>query len=568
MGFLNQSMAQARDLFASMTPAARITAALLLGVIGVSLGYLFQDYHRGSKEYLLNGETLQGREVDAMEAAIARAGLSDYERQGNRLLVPRGEKAAYLAAVANEGALPANLDTLLIDESDNLGLFTDRKTRDDRMKALRERAIAMMVREMDGVADANVLLGIQESQGFQKRLITATVSVRPAPGEALTPRRQKMIRAAVAGATGGLDMKDVVVVNLADGSQFEDGSMVEAEAFDDPYFQTRVTYERMMKRNIEEFLQHIPGISVQVTAELDETLSTERHAISSEGDTKAIVEETDQSLVTDTQVEDRGPPGLTAQGPGRTGAEQAVAKNEHRTETNTREASSFVPTTTELLRTAGLVPKDVRVAIGIPSDFIVKVWRERNPDAAPTDRPSPENVAQISGEYEDNIIKTLAGLLPFNPTEDAPPKIQVAVFQSLSPAPPAEPSVMSEAMMWASGNSGALIMAGLALVSLVMLRGMVKGIPTPETNVVLTMPGAGGPMGVAGAAGGYASAAGGGAGGGGPDLAGGGRGHAERERPKLRLKKGASLKDDLTEMVREDPDAAAAILRTWISNAS
>jgi flagellar biosynthesis/type III secretory pathway M-ring protein FliF/YscJ len=35
----------------------------------------------------------------------------------------------------------------------------------------------------------------------------------------------------------------------------------------------------------------------------------------------------------------------------------------------------------------------------------------------------------------------------------------------------------------------------------------------------------------------------------------------------LKLKKGVSMKDDLTEIVREDPDAAAAIIRGWIGNA-
>ncbi len=39
-------------------------------------------------------------------------------------------------------------------------------------------------------------------------------------------------------------------------------------------------------------------------------------------------------------------------------------------------------------------------------------------------------------------------------------------------------------------------------------------------------------------------------------------------RPRLKLKKGTSLKDDLVEIVREDPDAAADILRSWISKAS
>jgi flagellar M-ring protein FliF len=39
------------------------------------------------------------------------------------------------------------------------------------------------------------------------------------------------------------------------------------------------------------------------------------------------------------------------------------------------------------------------------------------------------------------------------------------------------------------------------------------------------------------------------------------------DRPRLRLKKGKSLKDDLVEIVREDPDAAADILRSWIGKA-
>jgi hypothetical protein len=49
MGFLNQTFEQIRDLFASMTPAARITSALLLGVIVCSMGFLFQGYSDASE---------------------------------------------------------------------------------------------------------------------------------------------------------------------------------------------------------------------------------------------------------------------------------------------------------------------------------------------------------------------------------------------------------------------------------------------------------------------------------------------------------------------------------------
>ena len=56
------------------------------------------------------------------------------------------------------------------------------------------------------------------------------------------------------------------------------------------------------------------------------------------------------------------------------------------------------------------------------------------------------------------------------------------------------------------------------------------------------------------------------------DLAGASRrgvvgGDELEDRPKLKLKKGSSVKEDIAEVVREDPDAAAAILRSWIGNA-
>ena len=40
MDFLNQALVQVRDLFRSMTPAARITSALLLAVVAVVGGWL------------------------------------------------------------------------------------------------------------------------------------------------------------------------------------------------------------------------------------------------------------------------------------------------------------------------------------------------------------------------------------------------------------------------------------------------------------------------------------------------------------------------------------------------
>jgi flagellar M-ring protein FliF len=564
MGFLNQSIAQMRDLFASMTPAARITAALLLAVIGVSLGYLFQGYSSGSKEFLFNGEIMQPSEVHAMEAALAKANLADYERQGGRIRVPAGKKAEYLAAIANEGALPPNFDTLMLDESSKLSMFSDSKTREARLQATRERMLSMMIRKMDGVEDAQVMYDIREPKGFERRQITATVSVRPTAGEALNGRRAKMIRLAVARSIAGLDPKDIAILNLADGSQVAGVEDLNADSFDERYFQVKTTYEEMMKRKVEDVLRDIPGVRVQITAELDESLGAETHTIEPKGDAQTISEETDQSEEKRTQVEDRGRPGLTVQGPAGTPPDEAVAKNEETNSTNTRTAQSWVPTAEEVKQSPGLVPKHVRAAIAVPSDFLVRVWRERTPDAPTDQRPTEDELRPIQNDYETRITKVVAPLFPREPAEDPYPNVQVTVFQSLTPKAIDPPTVVSEGLMWARENSGALIMAGLALVSLVMLRSMVKSIPTGETNVILQTPG-----GAAATGGGAGALAGADAefGEGGTGESGGAAAAGGKGRTKLRLKKGPSLKEDLTDMVRDDPDAAAAILRTWISNA-
>ncbi len=113
MDFLNKSLAQLSELFRSMTPGARVTAGLLLAVVVVSVGYLFRQSTGGPDAFLFGGEPLSDGQLTRVEAAIAQAGLSGSQREGNRIRVPAGQQAKYLAAVADGGALPPNFNTIL-----------------------------------------------------------------------------------------------------------------------------------------------------------------------------------------------------------------------------------------------------------------------------------------------------------------------------------------------------------------------------------------------------------------------------------------------------------------------
>ena len=555
MNFLNQAMSQVRELFLSMTPAARVTALLLLGVIGVSLGFLFQQHTAGPDAYLFNGEYLTPSDADRAEAAIAQAGLEGFERVGNRIRVPRGNKAKYLAAVADAGALPTNFDTLLEDAL-NLGPFVDRETRQQRLKAAREQQLSMMVRMMDGIEDARVIYDVGEQKGLsRKRRVTATVSVRPAPGETLNGQRLKMIKKAVAGAIAGLSPDEVTVANQVDGSFYGgSGSEVTAESFENPYFQNLVAYEQLMKGNIEDLLRDIPGIRVQVTAELDSALTRTVKSVKADGDAAAMRETVQEDESINRKFEDGGRPGPVANGPTRTGAQSELAKSENTTTSKTTDTENFIGRTEEVLTHSGLMPEKVRVAIAIPSNYLVRVWRERNKDAPEDEKPTNVAIQNIETSLTTQIKNLVTPLLPVRSAGnlDSFAAVEVKIFESLTPDPVEEPATTGLAMSWLGQHSNSLMMGGLALVSLVMLRSMVKSVPSPEPTPSLSPP----TLAIEGGSAEPSSA----------------QGEATPEENKkqrrLRLKKSASLKDDLAEIVQEDPDAAAAILRSWINNAA
>ncbi len=557
MDFLNQAISQVRELLLSMTPAARVTALLLVGVIGVSLSYLVQHQSASPDEYLFGGEFLHARDANRVEAAIAKASLNSYERVGNRIRVPRGKKSEYLAAVVDAGALPPNFNELL-EKALDLGPFVDRETRRQRLKAAREQQLSMIIAAMGGIEDATVIFDIQEAHGLSRNTnATATVSVLPATGESLDSRQMKRIRQAVAGAIAGLKPDRVTVTNLGNGSIYGGGEELTAESFENPYYQNRVTYENYMKSRIEYQLHDFPGARVQVSAELNDRLEHTIQSTLPEGEVAALRSTTDSDSTTTTEDTNGGRPGATANANTRTADQSSESVVKHETTSDENDSENFVGTKTEVQRLAGMVPEKVRATIGIPRSYLISVWREgeRRKGNDPS-QPFPDDIDNILKNLEGGVktqVETLvAPLLPKKLAEDIFSNVTVTFFESLTPAPIEPPTTASQALSWAGQNFSTMAMAVVALISLVMLRSMLKAIPPSEPTAAINAATLGFEASTTENEAPLAKATG---------------ETEDPDRPKLRLKKGTSLKDDLTEIVREDPDAAAAILRSWIGNA-
>src|SRR5215207_9010236 len=144
MDFVNKLYAQLADIFRSLTPGSRLAVGLLFGVIVIGLVYLFQYQVSSGDEYLLDGRAFSGAELTTMEAAFAKAGLGQSVISGNQIRIPRGQKQRYLAALAEENALPADFHNFLTKELNNDNPFTSTRSLELRRANAKQREIALI----------------------------------------------------------------------------------------------------------------------------------------------------------------------------------------------------------------------------------------------------------------------------------------------------------------------------------------------------------------------------------------------------------------------------------------
>jgi flagellar biosynthesis/type III secretory pathway M-ring protein FliF/YscJ len=194
--------------------------------------------------------------------------------------------------------------------------------------------------------------------------------------------------------------------------------------------------------------------------------------------------------------------------------------------------------------TACLVPTVARVSVGVPMSYFQKVWHARNPAGPSSVALTADQAAldQIRAAESANIQQHVAQLLPSaESSAHAAELVRVTTFQDL---PQQEPSsadfgrdALARAIQWwrPLGISALGLTALLALHSLLRRRPRVASSPTTAERLR------------------------------GDDDAAVGKENVVPVPHVRRFHNPAhSPRDDLSELVENDPDAAAGILRSWI----
>ncbi|WP_254512057.1 hypothetical protein [Anatilimnocola floriformis] len=562
MDFVNKLYAQLSDIFRSMSAGSRLAVGLLLALIVVSLVYLFQYQVAAGDEYLLNGRAFSGSELTAIEAAFAKGKLGKSVVVGNQIRIPRGQKQQYLAAMAEAQALPADFHKYMTDDLKGDNPFSSTRSLELRRAHAKTKELSLIISRMRGIESATVQFDEEQMGGLSRqKKKTAMVAVQSA-GAPLEEDQVKSIRNVVASAYVGLERQNVTITDLATHHTYGGGTGAGGFGEDESlYAAHKAKFEREWQRKIHDQLAMIPGVIVGVNVELNPELQHSTQTIKLDAKPTTVSTRENTKEMTSSQPAPGGRPGAESNGVAGNRA-IAVSGSGSGGQSQTTESSSEtknVPGHEQtLISKVPLAPSQVTTSIEVPASYYSKVWKERRP-AGQNGEPDAAALAQIENETRKRIEETVRNLLPPVAQGTNPyPHISVSTFTDLAAAPIIPPAFADNALAWLSENWQTLGMIGAGLLCFLMMRSMLNS--TASAGVAANVA--------------EAAAAGGGA----PNLsvvAADGEDEAdESSEPSKtpRLKRftaaGGDLKNELQSLVKEDPDAAANILRTWIGEAA
>jgi flagellar M-ring protein FliF len=552
MDFLNKSLAQLKDLFQSMTPQARVTTGLLLVVVVVSLGYLFLHRTANSDADLFGGASFNSGELRDMEAAFGAAGLNDYRFDGSKIRVPRGKRHAYLGALADGNALPYLFGEYLEKALDTGPFGRSSEERREALKLAKQQELTSIIRAMQGVEDAAVLYDEEEKGTLKREKVgRASVVVWPVGAADLDASLASAVRDLVVWSFAGLKPENVAVTDGRSGHRPVGGPDGPAAA-GDRYIARKRAFEQAFEEKVRALFAHIAGLQVKASVELDRELLHREEAIEHNPKPVAIQTSDTERTRTVESSNSGGRPGAVAQSNSAQSLKptQSSGANEEERETETQTVNAISSTRTNK-ETLGLMPKRVTVALQVPSSYFERIWHTQNPtdpnaatDAAP-EKPSKEDLERIRNDEISNIQQHVVNLLPeTDGVKDKTELVTVTVYQDIKPEEPPGPGLVTQVVHWLSRYWTTIGMIGLVALSLLVVRSMVRPAPSSEPAARVSPLPDSQPLGEEAAV-------------------------DEATAPK-RLGRfetgGASLRDELSELVNEDPDAAANILSTWIGN--
>jgi flagellar biosynthesis/type III secretory pathway M-ring protein FliF/YscJ len=400
-----------------------------------------------------------------------------WEEVDGDIVVPVDEKHVVLGELTENQLITAEqIDfTSIMKESSP---FEDRQTRSTRYLVAKMNEVARMISSWSVVERADVKIAVPHRDGGigQPRIKpTASVTVF-ARGDVLSQTLVDAVASTVAGSHADLETVNVSIVDGRTGRAMRARS--EDELASGQHLDTKQAQEKHHKTKLERFLSYIPGVRVEVNAQV-ETSEVVTHRVGVDEPKLGVTDErsSEKSLVNQSAPAE---PGVRANA----GEALAVGSRRSSQMSETSSATKMIPAfgtqDTSIRRDRGYALK-INATIDVPRSWFVGLYRHQQGD--PEVEPDATALDLVVAEETQRLTEVVVPLIDTTAMENAVPgTVVVSMFNDIAPGALGVTGIDGGGFL-SGGSSGGLVseglvksigLGGLAVVSLFLMFMMVR----------------------------------------------------------------------------------------------
>jgi flagellar M-ring protein FliF len=534
METIRRTLKQYRDVYQSMAPSQRMSLIVVTALVIGGFGFLMMRDSSGSYTALSWGKAFTTEELINTESSLIEAGLNDFRREGNRIMVPAADVDRYNAALLEEGSLPDDWGSELLSQLDQDGIFTSSAQSQTRKEAILAKHLRRVIRRISTIDDAHIIWASTNKRGLGRRgsKVTATVFVTPKRGYEISSQLVHALRLAVSGSVSDLQPADVVIFDSVKGKSFEAES---DDAFDSKLLSRIQQLEKMYSDKVAQALSYIDDVLITVNVDLEKVKSSVRRTQklgTKSFEASSIVSKRDD---TSSQQPGQAEPGTLSNQPRNLQTSNGNVKTRTTSEYDENIQSIPLDVTITEEQLIGAMPESVQVSVLIPDDYHRAVALKNGftegttPAEKDAFRSAVETIKQTVTTDVESVVKRN---IPLNSTADS---ISVVSFTPIDTDIPETVQPMTETVVNIVSQWGGAMALGLfALWTLWMLNKSMVKLPEIQDEVI-------------------------------PSLAV----HSpddemENKDDALKENRETSVREELQSVVRDSPEVTASVLTKWI----
>jgi flagellar M-ring protein FliF len=376
MNQLRQMLAGVQQWVGGVSPAHKLTVALVAIIVGLVLFVVYQTSNKKTWVELYPG--LAGEQATSMQGHLQGRGF-ETKLEGGKLLVRPDSQGAAKASVSEASLLPGDKAILFENVLKQQNWTYTRQQNEALYNEALQNELERTITGFSNVKSADVFIDVPPPMGLGQavRRPTAAVSVLTKDGAPLAQRTVDAVASLVAGSKAGLSLETVRVIDAATGRQLRARS--DNDEVSATYMEHAGRVEAVTREKLQELLGYIPGVVIAVTAQVDvtrvETSVNEKLGVGKGSVSLPVSEETTESTTQDGGSQPAQPGVMSNQAADISNASGSGSGTKNSNSSTITQSENHVGTKSQRVIDPRGFPTQVAVSVAVPEGFISELMK-------------------------------------------------------------------------------------------------------------------------------------------------------------------------------------------------